>query len=143
MNLSKGLLLLFLFALCAGASGQAGAENKAQILSNDYRVAERALEENVKRKDVKAICLSLKHRTLSIRRKAADALGVIRAKESVTCLTEAMEGLQSYMPFDTEAAIFKDELNNSLVRALAAITGLDLPTKKKMSDSEAQKIVSR
>ena len=106
-------------------------------------MAERALEENVKRKDSKAVCLSLKHRTLSIRRKAADALGASRARESVTCLTEAMEGLQSYMPFDTEAEFLKDELNNSLVRALAAITGLDLQAKKRMSDSEAQKIVSR
>lgn len=143
MNLSRGLLLLFMLVLCISASGQAGTGNKEQILNNDYRVAERALDENVKRKDIKAICLSLKHRTLSIRRKAADAFGVIRAKESVSCLVEALEDLQSFIPFDTEAGVLKAELNSSLVRALAAITGLDLPTKKKLSDSEAQKIVSR
>ena len=143
MNLSMGLLFILLLGLCANASGQAVTGIKEQILSNDYRVAERALEENASRKDIKAICLSLKHRTLSIRRKAADALGVIRAKESVTCLTEALEELQSFIPFDSEAGVLKDQLNGSLVKALAAITGMELPTKKKFSDSDVKKIVSR
>jgi len=120
---------------------------KERILSHDYVVAEKALEENVKQKDVKAVCLSLKHRAQSLRIKAAEALGSIRSEEAVDCVTEALKvNLASrHAPgySDTESRFLSNKLDKSLIDALRVITGLNLPTKNNYSDSEIEKVISR
>jgi HEAT repeat protein len=146
INLSSCFIIALLLISCIiGAFGQTD-QMKKRILSTDYDVAERALEENMNQRDVKAVCLSLKHRAPSLRIKAAEALGSIRSKEAVNCLTEALKGNQTFTPVDTESTVLRDRLNRSLIEALSAITGLNLPIKKKYSyveDAEIEKIIRR
>lgn len=116
---------------------------RERILSRDYNVAQKALEENVLAKDVKAVCLSLWHRAQSLKIKAADALGLLRSQEAVGCLTEALKDNLAYRPHDTESTLLRDQLNKSLIASLRAITGLRLPTKNKYLDSDIEKVIKR
>ena len=139
------ITLLLLISCTISGSGQT-EQMTERILSQDYDVAEKVLEENIKQRDVKAVCLSLKHRAQSLRIKAAVALGSIRSKEAVDCLTEALRDNQAFTPVDTESTVLRDKLNRSLIEALRAITGLNLPVKKKYSfvqDPEIEKVISR
>lgn len=139
------ITLLLLISSTISGSGQT-EQMKERVLSQDYDVAEKALEENKKQRDVKAVCLSLKHRAQSLRIKAAEALGSIRSKKAVDCLTEALKDNQTFTPVDTESTLFRDKLNKSLIEALRAITGLKLPVRKKYSfvqDPEVEKIIKR
>lgn len=146
MNLRNCFIAFFLIASVAiDVVGQTD-QMKERILSPDYDVAKKALEENIEKKDITAICLSLRHRAMSLRRKAADALGSIRSKEAVECLTEALKINWNFMPFDTESTYIRDELNRSIIEALSAITGLDLSVKDKYSyveDPEVEKIIAQ
>ena len=146
MNLSNCLEIFFLLVSSTiSVFGQA-EQMKERILSPDYAVAEKALEENIKKRDVKAVCLSLKHRAQSLGIKAAVALGSIRSKEAVDCLTDALKDNQSFPPHNTEATLLRDELNRSLIGALRAITRLNLPVKKKYSvvdDPEVERTIRR
>ena len=126
------ITLLLLISSTITGSGQT-EQMKERVLSQDYDVAEKALEENKKQRDVKAVCLSLKHRAQSLRIKAAEALGSIRSKKAVACLTETLKDNQTFTPVDTESTLFRDKLNKSLIEALRAITGLRLPVRKKYS----------
>src|SRR5215210_5631020 len=117
MNLSNCFIILLVLISCTiGAFGQT-EQMKERILSHDYVVAEKALEENVKQKDVKAVCLSLKHRAQSLRIKAAEALGSIRSEEAVDCVTEALKvNLASrHAPgySDTESRFLSNKLDKS------------------------------
>lgn len=146
MKLSNCSIILSLL-ISSTISGSGRTEQmKERVLSQDYDVAEKALEENKKQRDVKAVCLSLKHRAQSLRIKAAEALGSIRSKKAVDCLTEALKDNQTFTPVDTESTLFRDKLNKSLIEALRAITGLKLPVRKKYSyvqDPEVEKIIKR
>ena len=146
--MNKGNYFIIILLIASIAIGVVGRTDqmKERILSPDYDVAKKALEENIEKKDITAICLSLKHRAMSLRRKAADALGSIQSKEAVECLTEALKVNRNFMPFDTESTYIRDELNRSLIKALRAITGLNLPLKDKYSyveDPEVEKIIAQ
>lgn len=116
---------------------------RERILNSDYYVAQKALEDSVKERDVKAICLSLKHRAQTLKIKAADALGSLISTEAIECLKEALKDNLAYRPYDTESTLLRDELNKSLIDAIMVITGLKLPAKKKYSDSDVEKVIKR
>lgn len=116
---------------------------RERVLSSDYRIAVNALDTNVKAMDIEAVCLSLKHRALSLKIKAADALGSLRNRQAVKCLNDALKENLTYRPYDTESTILRNELSRSLIDALRQITGLNLSTKKKYSDSEIEQIIER
>ena len=44
--------------------GQVDNPMKEKILSKDFKIAQDALEENKKQKNIQAICMSLKHQSL-------------------------------------------------------------------------------
>ncbi len=146
MNLRNCSIFFLLASSTIIASGQT-EQMKGRILSQNYDIAEKALEENIKQRDVKAICLSLKHQAQSLKIKAADALGSIRSKEGVDCLIEALKAnlASKHAPgySDSESRALSNELDKSIIHALRVITGLNLPLKNKYPDSEIEKVVKR
>ena len=113
-----------------------------RILSYDYHIAMAALEENRRQKNSQAVCLSLKHRSLVIRRLAAEALGELQAKSSVQCLIEALENNQTVLLGGSETVIEQDMLNEAIIGATEKITGLELKYKKS-SPKKIDRVASR
>ena len=107
-----------------------------RILSKDFSTAQAALEENKHNKNLQAVCLSLKHRSLIIRKLAAQALGELKAKSSIQCLIEALEQNQTALIGGTETDIEQDKLNEAIIDATEKITGLELKNKKALSRKE-------
>jgi HEAT repeat protein len=133
----------FLSAATNTTVNQGTSTMREMILNQDFSTAQKALQENTKQKNVQAVCLSLKHHSLLIRRQAADALRSIQHKSAVKCLIEALEDNQVVYFGGTETQIEQDELNESIVLTLKSLTGLDLPAKPKFSAAEIKQVIQK
>ena len=112
-------------------------EMQEKILSNDFSIARRALDENIKQKRIIAIQMSLKSRFLDIRRGAADAIKEINNKASIPALIEALEGnYNARYTGGLEMHALKTELNRSLLSALQTLTGLTFPEGHELSPTQ-------
>lgn len=146
------IALALIWTLILGATfANAQTDGKSKrILSLETKpvyVAEEALKENIQKKDVKSICLSLKHPRLHIKQIAAEALGKIGDKTAVTCLLDAFKEHQNYVPLasnsELDAAI--NEFDDVLLNSISKLTGLQFVYKsqegKRLKASEATPII--
>jgi len=133
----------FFWSVTNAIANQETSTMRERILNKDFSIAQRALEENTKQKNVQAVCLSLKHQSLLIRRQAADALRSIQHKAAVKCLIEALENNQVVYLGGTETQVEQDNLNESIVLALKSLTGLDLLAKPKLSAAEVKQVIQQ
>src|SRR5438067_7048823 len=88
------LTIIFLSPVLSAITLQNGQTMRERVLSEDFPTAQKALEENRKRKDIQAICLSLENPLPGIKRQAAEALKILKDKAATRCLVKALENNQ-------------------------------------------------
>lgn len=113
-------------------------EVQETILSKDFAVAKKALDDSREQKRVVAIRMGLKSQFLDIRREAANAIKELQDKPSVPFLTEALENNQVRYTGGSETQLMQAELNKSLLSALQTLTGLNLIEGRTLSDALIQ-----
>lgn len=103
------------------------------ILSNDFQVASKALDENVKENDLKSICVSLRSPFFQIRVRAAKSLQKHNLSALVNELITAYENNQVEYTGGSEIEVMQKELDDEVFKTLEIFTGI--PRKAKDSDS--------
>jgi PBS lyase HEAT-like repeat len=116
-------------------------EMQEKILSKDFAVAKKALDDNRQQKRVMAIRMSLKSQFLNIRKEAADAIRELQDKPSVPALIEALENNQVRYTGGSETQLMQAELNKSLLSGLQTLTGLNLTEGRELSDTQIKKAI--
>jgi hypothetical protein len=137
------LTITILFKLPFAVTLQSDQIMRERILSKDFLTAQTALEENKKLKNVQAVCLSLEHPSLVIKRQAAEALQALKDKAAIKCLVSALEKNQVVLLGGSEMKIEQGRLNESIVSAINAITGLSLPAHPQLSQEKVRKIKAK
>ena len=124
-------------------TSQSDTAMRERILSKDFSTAEQALEENRRLRDARAVCLSLEHPSLLIKRRAAEALGDLKDKGAVKCLVQALERNQVVLLGGSETQVEQGELNKSILGALNATTGLDLPVTPRPTPAQLRRVKAK
>jgi hypothetical protein len=140
------LFLLTTISLSSGLSTvtlQSGQTMRERILSEDFSIANKALEENKKLKDIQAVCLSIENPFLEIKRQAAEALGKFKDRAATQCLVRGLESNRVELLGGSEVVGLQVAVNRSIISALEAITGLTLPASPRPTPIEITKIKAR
>lgn len=123
------------------SKGEVNSKLEEQILNDDYNVANRALDEAKKSKNAVAVRLGLRHRSLTLRKQAAESLKELKDKASVPSLIKALEDNQVVYRGGTETEILQGELNNAIISALQELTGINFSTEAASTKDNIQKII--
>jgi hypothetical protein len=136
----KHYIAFFLLPICVSIGLSQDKSMHDRILNKDYAIAEKALDENTNKKDVEAICLSLKSKFTPLKLKAAKSLGSIGDSKAVDCLVEGLRESDSIFTYNTESQDYKNAYISSAVQSLRSITGLELKVKKTPTKVDPWKI---
>lgn len=114
--------ILLLASVLAGASQSLKktipAQQNKEILSKDYKIAEKALNKAVFEKNKDTIRLGLKSPILEIRAKTVKEIGKLADETFVPNLIEALEENQGIIDGGSEIQVMQQELNKDIVSVL-------------------------
>lgn len=116
-------------------------EQDNDILSNDYKIAEKALDKAVLEKDKNTIRIGLKSEFLDIRKKVVEIIAEFNDEAFIPNLIIALQENQGLIGGGTETQIFQNDLNKAIISALEHLTKLKFEISEPLSSEDIQKVL--
>lgn len=121
----------------------ASIQNDNKILSEDYAIAEKALNKAVLKKNKDTIKLGLKSPIPDIRKKTVEAIAKIGNEAFVPNLIVALEQNQGIIAGGSEIQSLQNKLNEIIISTLEQLTKLKFNISKPLSPEDIKEVLDK